>query len=255
VARKDVPKRRFLEVAGLIKEGMGRLLGGSVVGAPLEYALDALYGLLHRELLRDGATEDERRRSLPGDDLVRDTMWEATRAETILARPNEIWPWLVQMGYGRGGWYSWSPFVDAASRASADSVLPALQTIAPGDVMLDGPGCNERLGAWTVESIEPDRALILYSLRDPLSGRELDPRSRGARYIDCSWAFVLFPQAEGSTRLLVRTRLRFAPKLASPALRFWFGPGDTVMQRTMLKGIRERAETGHASVVGEGKTA
>jgi len=108
-------------------------------------------------------------------------------------------------------------------------------------MLLDGPGCNERLGAWTVRQLDPERCLVLHSLRDPFTGRELDPGDPGRRSMNCSWAFVLLPRSV-RTRLLVRTRLTLAPPMALGALRVVFRPGDTVMQRTMLSGIRDRAE-------------
>jgi proline iminopeptidase len=237
-ASREAPEREG-DVRMMIRERIGQALGGTAVGGTVEYALDTLYGMLHPELLRDGADEDERRRMLPGDDLVPQPMWEATRVESIGAAPEGIWPWLVQLGFGRGGWYAWSPFVDPVIRRSAMSIQPEYQTIAVGDVMLDGPGCNERLGAWTIRAIDEPRSLVLYSLRDPFTGVELDSWQRGARSLDCSWAFVLVSRGE-TTRLLVRTRVTFAPRIAAPALRLVFGPGDTVMQRTMLQGIRDR---------------
>lgn len=70
-----------------------------------EYAAESVYGLLHPDWRRSGAPANEAREGLPGDDLVREPNWSATRALTVEATPERVWPWLVQMGYGRGGWY------------------------------------------------------------------------------------------------------------------------------------------------------
>ena len=233
----------------MIRDSVGRALGGTAIGAPLEYLLDALYGVVHPALLRDGATGQERRMLLPGDKLVPHPMWEATRAETVSAASSDIWPWLVQMGYGRGGWYAWSPFAGPGSGRNAQSVDPRFQQLEPGDVLLDGPGCNERLGAWTVRQLDLERCLVLHSLRDPFTGWELDIDEPGRRFMDCSWAFVLVPGST-QTRLLVRTRLTCSPRVASAVLRLVFAPGDTVMQRTMLRAIRDRVERLSATVCG-----
>jgi hypothetical protein len=109
-------------------------------------------------------------------------------------------------------------------------------------VLLDGAGCDATDGAWTVRAVEPGRWLVLFSSRT-LDGREIDPRAKRKPrlYFDCSWAFVLVPQDETVTCLLVRSRIRMVPARALHGLGFLV-LGDTVMQRAMLRGIRQRAE-------------
>jgi hypothetical protein len=145
-----------------------------------EYVANGVYGLGHRSLLRCGATASERHRRLPGDDLVADPNWQATRAETIHAPAKAVWPWLKQLGYGRGGYYGdlpwWRGERGRGVAASADRVLPELQHLEVGDVLLDGADCDATRGAWTVSSIEPERSLVLFSSRT-LDGREVDPRA------------------------------------------------------------------------------
>ena len=212
------------------------------VGGAVEYAAQYLGGLAHHELLRSGATTAEELRALPGDDLVPRPMWEATRVVTIDAPPAEVWPWISQMGYGRGGWYGWNPL------ERRDTGVSRLLGAAPprvGDVWLDGPGCDERKGAFTVTVVDPPKTVVLHSMRDPITGRELDPARKPRLFIDTAWAFQLDEISPGQTRVLARTRIRMKPPWAILALR-WMGGGDTVMQRRLLDGIKVRAETNHA---------
>lgn len=231
-------------VAAGFLDGALRSLRRTRIGGPIEYLAQVLGGLRHPELLQSGATSDEESRALPGDELVTEPMWAATRAVTIYAPAAEVWPWVEQLGYGRGGWYGWNPL--EREDTGVDSLLPGLSPLKVGDVLLDGPGCDETKGAWTVRTVDPPTTLTLYTLRDPATGRELDPDSPPRRFIDCVWTFVLLSEGPSTTRLLVRTRVRFAPRWAAAPLTVspvdLLGAGDTVMQRRLLEGIKTRAE-------------
>jgi proline iminopeptidase len=223
-----------------IPEDTLRYLRRTGAGGAIEYAAQFLDGLIHRELLRSGATRDEERRPLPGDELVPHPMWAATRAVTIDAPPAEVWPWVAQMGYGRGGWYGWNPL-----EREDTGVFRLLGDLPPpriGDIWLDGPGCHESKGAFKVEAVEPPSTLVLHSIRDPLTGRELEPAKHARLFIDTAWAFHLDQLTRDKTRLLARTRIRIGPRCAILALK-WMGSGDTVMQRRLLDGIKARVET------------
>jgi hypothetical protein len=92
------------------------------------------------------------------------------------------------MGYGRGGWYGWNPL------DREDTGVFRLLEVAPpkvGDIWLDGPGCTDAKGAWTVKTVDPPRKLALYSMRDPITGRELDPAQKPRLFIDTEWVFHL----------------------------------------------------------------
>ncbi|MFP3712613.1 SRPBCC family protein [Puerhibacterium sp. TATVAM-FAB25] len=210
-----------------------------------EYAAETLWAVTHPEWRRSGATRREEAEPLPGDGLVPEPNWAATRAQTVPAPPAQTWPWVAQMGYGRGGWYGdfpwWrDPAGHRGPRSAADRVVPGFQRVAVGDVLLDGPGCSAEVGAWYVRDVRPGRHLVLYSSRT-LSGRELAfLRRRPRSWFDCSWAFVLHPAPEGGTRLLVRTRVRYHPGWVLPLLSV-VRAGDTVMQRAMLAGLARRA--------------
>jgi hypothetical protein len=196
------------------------------------------YLALRPRLLHWAATGDEVRRDLPGDDLVPGAEYSTTRAITIRARPADVWPWLVQMGQGRGGFYSydWLENLRALDIHSADRIVSELQRLEVGDVIRVAP----RVGL-VVAVLEPERALVLRSVTDLETKRLPSPTDRG--YFDWSWGFYLTELAEGGTRLVIRVRAATNP---SPATRllgavFW-EPSHFVMERRMLVGIKRRVE-------------
>jgi hypothetical protein len=202
-------------------------------------------------------------RALPGDELVATPSAVDTRRIEIAAAPDQVWPWLAQMGYGRAGWYSYDA-VDM-SHPSVDHVVPELQALAIGDILPTHPG-----GGFEVKILEPSHALVVYSDRDlvnaqaaaarageGLEGASANVRATGA-YLDkamtgdfaASWAFVLEPTPDGGTRLIERFRVRVAPperpegkRVTIPGFAFsMLGFGVFVMIRRQMLGIRDRAE-------------
>jgi hypothetical protein len=185
-------------------------------------------GRLYRRYLRDrvltwGATADEASRRMPGDELLETADIVATRAIEIDAPPSAIWPWLIQMGPGRAGAYTydWIENLFGLNMHSADRIVPEWQKLDVGDVLRSREG---RPGM-RVEILEPERALSI--------------RSEAGDWV---WTFALSPQ-DGSTRLISRNRI--AMKGASAGQRFGMlvmEPGSLVMERKMLLGIKSRAE-------------
>jgi hypothetical protein len=204
--------------------------GLAVVGAATAFAL------VHRAGRRWGATDEELTTPMPGDELVRDPKTRTMHAITIDAPPDAVWPWLVQMGYHRAGWYTY-PWVDRyvwhIENPSADEVIEDLQTLAVGDVVPDGePGT----ASYVVSEIDPPHTLVLRStshVPEPL---------RGTMWIDWTWAFSLTSDADGRTRLRVAVRATYGPWWARPLMEGLVVPSDFVMARSMLGGIRRRAE-------------
>ncbi|MFZ2014313.1 MAG: hypothetical protein WAV00_10865 [Nocardioides sp.] len=185
-----------------------------------------------------GSTRAERGRLLPGDEIVAVPGVQTDHAVTISAPPSAVWPWLVQMGWGRGGWYT-APWVDRLlfpdNGPSAERIDPDLQGIEIGTFIPDGPPETEC--GLTVVRLEPEQTLVLRSNSHlPLSWRD---RAR----LDWTWAFVLTPLDDGS-----RTRFHFRSRwVAAPWWLFLGGwlvvvPADFVMSRDMLRGVRIRAE-------------
>jgi hypothetical protein len=207
--------------------------------------------LLRRQGKRWGATGDEVYRSLPGDDLVPHPMVETTHAITIHAPAAAVWPWLVQMGYDRGWWYTdarWYRLHETAlwkakPHTSAERIIPELQRLSVGDTIPDGPPGT---AFFTVAALDPQKTLALSStthilLMAPASVRN---NARFGLYGNFSWVFVLDEQAEGVTRLIVRTRASYGPLLFRMLTLPLFYPGDFLLARMMLRTIRQRVERG-----------
>ncbi len=212
------------------------------------------YAAARRLSRRSGVTGEDYFGGLPGDDVVPHPMIEWTRGTTVHARPHEIWPWLVQMGYGRGGWYTSERFdrlVWRIENPSAEEVLPEWQELSVGDIVPDGP---DYAAYFRVVEIRAPHAIVYHSIRHPGRGQAVDPTDpealrrreeelqRGGVYIDFSWAFVLRPVDDHTTRLFIRTRANIYPRW----MRFTevpLGFVDLFHVTTMFRGIKRRVET------------
>jgi hypothetical protein len=203
-------------------------------GAALAYPL-----IVRPRLLTWGATKAESNSTLPGDNFV-PARWQTTRAISIAAPPEKVWPWLVQMGFGRAGWYSYDRLErmigigDFAEGGSAQSVLPQFQSLAAGDAVPLGPD-----GGLTAVIVDPPRALVLRIAMNLLTGA---PASNDARAVlDWSWAFILVPIGARSCRLVVRVRADYRPRAVRLLIPPLLEPGHLLMERAMLRGIRKRS--------------
>ena len=212
--------------------------------------LAAAYGayLMRRLGLGWGATDAEVHRSLPGDDVVPHPMIETTHAITIRAPRATIWPWLIQMGYRRAGWYtdSWYTWIDRylfriERPPSADHILPQFQHLETGDTVPDGPPGT---AFFTVTALKPQQALVLYSTTHgtAMVPRFLRNNPKLGIYADFSWAFALDEVNESITRLIVRMRANTGPRLLRLLIIPLFLPADFLVARLMLRGIKQRAE-------------
>ncbi len=186
-------------------------------------AVAAVYALFVRpKLIRWGATEDELRSEYPGADVVEHGVRAATMAVTIEAPPSEVWPWLMQMGYDRGGWYSWDR-LDNGGRRSATELHPEWQQLTAGDYLKawspDGP-----VDAWQVAVLDADHFLGLRGLSDR-HGRVLNPAlARPAAYTEGLWGFRLEELPRHRTRLVVSGYQTTRPRWFERVFNYWIYP-------------------------------
>lgn len=198
----------------------------------------ALGWLLGRTLRTAGATDEEVAARLPGDHLVPTQDLVSTRARTLPAPPERVWPWLAQMGHGRAGWYSLDA-VEAllgvarataadgtTSRRSLHELVPRHQVTAVGDRVPLSPRSD-----LAVAAIAPPEHLVLVL------------HAGGGRWgLDWCWTWQLRAAAGGTTRLVVRTRVAVTPRLLAPAVRLLLDPGHAVMELVQLRNLARRVE-------------
>jgi hypothetical protein len=207
-----------------------KLAGALAAGAAVETALVYL-GRTY------GSTASERATPIPGDDLVSNPVVVTNHAITIDAPPDNVWPWLVQMGWGRAGWYTarWvDRFLFPANGPSATEILPEHQGLEVGDFVPDGP--PETKCGFTVKELIPNRALVLHSTS------HLPASWRDTVVLDWSWAFHLTIDDGRRTRYLFRSRWTTSPWWLTLGGRLGIVPADFVMSRDHLHGLKQRAE-------------
>jgi hypothetical protein len=211
------------------------------VAALAAAAAAACYVLSVRpRLLHWGASTQEAAGPLPGDELVRTPRMQSTRAVTISAPAASVWPWVVQLGAGRGGMYSFDRLENAAGLGmrSADRVLPEHQRLDVGDVIPLGPDVGI-----PVRRLETGSVLGLGGTMDPRTGKIISSVvSPASPRLELGWTFVLQPVDERTTRLLSRTRYDYSPLAVGLILRPVLEPAQFIMERRMLLGIKSRAE-------------
>ena len=171
--------------------------------------------------LRWGATNAEVKRSMPGDEIVSQPSFNATRAVTIHAPAQNIYPWIVQMGVSRAGWYSYD-LLDNLGKQSAESILPEHQDLQAGDLIPISP--DGKHGMW-VKYLRKNKWVLWWDKKG-----------------DTSWVWEIHPEGEGSARLITRIRVKY--RLFSSAVGFnllveFF---DILMMRKSMLGIKRRAE-------------
>ena len=184
------------------------------------------------------ATPLERREQFPGDDLIPEARGGATHAITIRARAADIWPWLVQLGCDRAGFYSYDR-LDNAGRANAHRIIPEFQNTKVGDVVPSRPGSPN---GFEVLRMEPPRILLLGAfLRVPGFSNQPWEGQRPRAYVRSSWLFLLREQRD-ATRLVVRVRGMIRPAWLGLIVNAPMAPAHVVMQRKQLLNLRCRAE-------------
>ncbi len=214
-------------------ESVRRVLLSAAVAALA--TVGAYAAALRRRQFHWGATPDEAVMPLPGDDLLGRVDLEATRAVTVQAGVEDVWPWLAQMGQGRGGLYSydWVENLVGCQMNSAKHVAPEWQDVEVGDDFRIHPDV-----ALKVVLVNPPLALVVEG--GVSATGEATVGDAGAPY-DFTWAFVLVPVTPDQSRLVVRERYR-CHTTAARALVEVVAVVSFVMTERMLRGIRDRAE-------------
>jgi hypothetical protein len=214
---------REATVAALRRTPASRLRQVAAVVAVVPWFLTApLYRRWH---LRWGATTHEVDSAMPGDDLVPVAHFHATRAITIDAPPEQVWPWLVQVGFHRAGFYSYD-LLDGLGTPSAERLLPEWQDIHVGDVTAPMTDPPTTATSFIIQGFRPPECLVWSKP-------------------DSSWSWTLTALHGGRTRLVTRLKQRYhrTPSAAITVILLEFG--DFPMMRRMLRGISTRAEAGH----------
>ena len=203
-----------------------KYIGEGIVGAAA-IAVALLTPLFQARRARWGATNAEVQHSLPGDDLVPHPKGGYTHAITIRASAADVWLWLVQMGQGRGGFYSYEFLQNLVGCQihNADRIIPGFQHLEVGDSVRLHP----KAPPLQVAAIEPGRVIVLYA------GEYIQNGS--------TWVFFLDELDEGTMRLIARFRFDCKPSLGNMlGYSFFLEPISCLMQRKMLLGIKQRAE-------------
>lgn len=179
--------------------------------------------------LRWGATDDEVAMEAPGDELVHDPHLVATRAVTVPAALEQIWPWLIQIGTGRAGWYSYD-WLDNRGETSAREIIPALQHMEVGDVVPMTKSKGQPYGP-SVLALDPPRSMLWGDKEDP------------HRF---TWLWLLRDDGRGRTRLISRLRCRYSWR--DPILAIMMEFADPIMMRKCMLNIAKRAEASTADL-------
>jgi hypothetical protein len=190
---------------------------------------------------RAGSTAAERRRTLPGDALVADPLLRTNHAHTVAAPPAAVWPWLAQLGWHLGGYYT-PGWVDRLlfpdNWPSLDRLDPALvRELRVGDVIPDGPPGT---AAYVVAVVQEPEILVLRSTTHLPPGWA----ERFGATMDWTWTFALTPEGADRTRLHLRVLGRLSPAWLAATYEAVIVPADFVMAVGMLRGIARRAESG-----------
>jgi proline iminopeptidase len=211
--------------------------GRALAGAAL--AVATYDRVLRPRLMTWGSTREERETSYPGDDVMPEGRRSSVMATTIDAPPEDVWPWLIQMGADRAGFYSWDR-LDNGGRPSAESIHPEWQDLQEGGRIVSVPGG----GAWfDVALLRPERDLVLRAAFTLPKPRNFDPDGPLPRaYSDSTWAFHLRPTVSRGTRLVVTDISRGRPAaLVELVNRVFWHPAHWVMQLRQFAQLRRRA--------------
>ena len=206
-----------IAVTAVLMMWLGPWIGLAVVVGVAAAKLLAYHFLIGPRWRNWGATDEDLARLMPGDAAFMHSP-ATTRAITIRARPEDVWPWLVQIGCGRGGWYSYD-WIDNDGKPSSRGIDPALQDLDVGDRIEMVPGMGP-----VVMEIVPNEYLLCGGPTD-------------------RWCLALYPTPDGGTRLVSRWRPAWKRGVATVFWTMLSDPGSFVMERKMLLNLKDRAES------------
>lgn len=215
-----------------------RSLRGHAILPVVMVGMVGIAALLRDRFLRWGATNEDRDRVLAGDELLPGVSLSTTRAITISAPADRAWPWIAQLGQGRGGFYSYDWLENLVAHIdihNADRIVPEWQDLTVGSEVRLAPDLPLQVAA-----LDLGRSIVL---------RGNVPMGAGTAPYEFTWAFVLQPQPDGTTRLLVRERYAYTHRWAALIVQ----PAQLVscfMSPEMLRGIQTRAERPSPTVNG-----
>ncbi|MBT3363180.1 MAG: hypothetical protein HN929_11995 [Chloroflexi bacterium] len=212
----------------------------AICGTSLMFVIIIL-PFLRSKLRKWGSTKEELARELSGDDLIEDMKGWYNHAITIKATPAAVWPWIVQLGQNKGGFYSYELLENIAKSKihNVDRIVPEFQDTAIGDAVMMTPTA----APYIVSAIDSGRAFILrlrVNLETQQTVNVAEPLP--PKYQDGSWLFLLEETSEGKTRMITRSRNKWNQSKTNTFFYGLFGIISMVMDRKMLKGIRKRAE-------------
>lgn len=218
------------------------------IGETIFGALAVLVCLVFSPLLRGwynrwGATTHDLFRTLPGDERTPDSVLGYTRAIIIRAAPDQIWPWLAQLGQGKGGLYSYDHLENliGCQMHNAEKIMPEYQQIQVGDVVRLGP---KGYPLYKITLLTPGRAMLLTGADPKTENYAVVTDPMPETYLIYNWLLFLDPQPDGTTRLISRTRMAYNPGFGNWFMwRVLMEPINFVMERKMLLGIKQRAES------------
>ncbi|MCP3976934.1 MAG: hypothetical protein GY720_20800 [bacterium] len=196
-------------------------------------AAAAYHFLIRPRILRRGATYEESMRPLPGDEITPLNPFRSTMATTIEATPEEVWPWLVQVGWERAAFYSYNRIEAALGMDlhNADEIKALWQNLEIGDTMwMSHPRLKDLFPETKVATIEPYRALV-FAIHGP-EGTDAPPSG--------AWSFILDPIDATSTRLIARLQVRSSSLVGKLVFYGFMEPAHFIMQDGMFRGLKKR---------------
>jgi hypothetical protein len=185
--------------------------------------------------------------TLPGDEQIPSPKVIVNRSIQISVPPEKVWPWLIQIGFQRAGWYSYDSLENAVGVAdfmdghSSTRIIPELQNLQVGDTI---PAAPDPYLKFNVIHLASPESMVLQALINPITGKNLREENIGSGiWMRQIWSFYLAETQDRNTHLIVRSRIDYGPELLmNPLSWFIIEPAHFIMEQKMLKGIKYRAE-------------